>query len=104
MLDKYLTELNKLLTGISIVLFVLIIVTGVFTFMAGHPIIAVFELIIVLVAIAANITIICKNNRYIEKWNAINEIEQTSFHYDAPDGIQVMKEGVGSLDFKFNKD
>lgn len=104
MLNTYLTNQNRLLTMISIVLFLSIMVTVTVEFLTGHPILASAQLVIVLATISCNVVMISKNKAYIKKWNAINEIEQSSFHYDQDDGVRVMKEVVGDLDFKFTKD
>ena len=104
MLDSYLRKQNKFLTIISVLLFVVSLVVVAVIFSIGHPVLGLLLLIITLCAVAGNIKIICQNIKYIEKWNAINDIEQSSFDFDDPDGVRVMQRSVGNLEFKFSKD
>lgn len=104
MLDTYFSRQNKFLAIMSAALFLVAMVVGAVIFVKGHPFLALVQLVVTLSFVAGSIKIICQNIVYVRKWNAINEIDQSSFHYDEYDGVSVMKEGVGTLDFKFTKD
>ena len=104
MLDSYLRKQNKFLIIISVLLFVISFIVGTVVFSIGHPVLGLLLFSITLCAVGGNIKIICQNIKYIEKWNAINDIEQSSFDFDDPDGVRVMQRSVGNLEFKFRND
>jgi hypothetical protein len=77
---------------------------GAFIFIKGHPILAFFQFIISLLFSAGNLRTISENNKYIDKWRAINNIEISSTPLSDTNPLKTIPENVGNLDFRFNKE
>lgn len=87
----------------SALLFVATMIVGTIMYFSGHHVLSFVQLAISLSFIFGCKRLIAENKAYIEKWNDISNVNQ-SVKRIKPNGADIMRDGVGNLNFKFTND